>query len=146
MAVTSIIEYGTDGVIVPTLIDGYQVSRESRNVVHSIVGRAQPDVTLRPASLRKGTLRLVFGGTSSSSEYVFFDGYITLLDLDATDPEQASKDAFDAHSEPNVFVLRDSTRPTVEMTYVVDGQIGRELDPVTRRVWIVTVDYQEIGS
>lgn len=142
---TSVIEYGDDGVIIPTLINGYQTARESRNVIHNVVGRSAPDVTLRPAALRKGTLTMVFGGTAGGEGYIFLDGYITLLETAAADAELSSKDAFDAHSEPNVFVLRDGNRSTIEMTYVVDGQVTRELDPSTRRVWIVSVDYQEIS-
>lgn len=142
---TTVIEYGDSGLIVPTLIDGYQASRESRNVIHTAVGLAAPSVTIRPAGMRRGTLRMVFSGGSASTQYAVVDGYIQRVET-GSDPEQDSKDAFDAHSGANVFVLRDSTRTTVEMTYVADGAIGRELDSVTRRTWIVTVDYQEIAS
>lgn len=107
--------------ITPTLIDGYESTRESRNIVHPIIGTASPDVTIRPAMLRRGTLRLLFT------------------------TEAAAKTAEDTHAnatEPATLVAPEAS--TVDMTYVVDGRISRALDEATRRAWIVLVDFQEV--
>ena len=47
-------------VITPQLILGWEAAQDSRNVIHSIIGKAEPDVTLKPATLRTGTLQLLF--------------------------------------------------------------------------------------
>lgn len=109
-----------DGIITPDQVLRFQSDRDSGNIVHTIPGRVSPDVTLRPASLRTGTLELMFRD------------------------EQDSRDAEDAHATGSTFALIAPERPTVETFYVVTGTITRELDPQTRDRWIVRVDYQEI--
>lgn len=121
---TSIITWaGATTPIVPLVIDGYDSSRQSGTVVHPIAGRADPDVTLAPAGLRTGTLRLVFA--------------------DETD----AKTAEDEHAEARAFTLSDDDRATVAMYYVVDagGDITRSLDDTTRDAWVVEVPFQEIS-
>jgi hypothetical protein len=117
---TSII---SDGVttITPLVVDGYESGRESGNIVHRIIGVASPDVTFRPALLRAGTLRLVF-------------------------PVEADADAAVAfHAAGTVFAFEDSDRPSLAMSYVTSGRISCALDDETRDVWVVSVDYQEVG-
>lgn len=143
---TTIISHA-GGLIYPTLIEGYESQRESGNIAHPVSGRANPDYTLRPASLRTGTLTLVFTGSSAVAEYGFVDGYIVALGGEGgMDPEIASLEAEQAHAEARVFTLTTAERTTVLMTYVVreGGRIARMLDPQTRRVWMVMVDFQEI--
>lgn len=108
-----------DGIIEPTAVDGYSSSRRSNNVVHIIPGSPNPDVTLRPASLRTGTLRMVFAD------------------------EDAAKAAEDAHSSGAAFTLTADERPTLAMHYVVSGDVTRELG--TAGQWVVQVGYQEIA-
>jgi hypothetical protein len=48
-------------VITPNTVDGYQSARPAQTIIHRVIGRADPDVTLRPAGTRTGTLELVFG-------------------------------------------------------------------------------------
>lgn len=52
----------TNGTTVLTPFDvlGWSSRRAARSVVHQPLARQDPDVTLRPAALRSGTLRLLF--------------------------------------------------------------------------------------
>jgi len=104
----------------PDLALGYATTRYSENIIHKIVGRSNPDVTLRPAALRTGTLRLLF-----SSEY-------------------AANAAVNFHARAAVFTLTDTDLPLSGMRYVLSGKADRELDEETLLRWVVTVDYQEI--
>jgi hypothetical protein len=108
-----------DHTMTPTQVLGYASSRQSRNIVHDILGRESPDITLRPASLRTGTLEMGF--TS----------------------EADAKDAEDRHAVGGVFAIISTERASVEMSYVTAGAIGRELEDSTRDAWVVRVDYQE---
>jgi len=113
----------TDGVttLTPTLnlTEGYNLSRESANQLHWILGDPSPAVTLRPAKLRTGTLKLRFVTESSADAAVAM------------------------HARPAIFTLTDTDLPLSSMRYVLDGTVARDLDPEAF-VWIVSVDYQEI--
>lgn len=110
------------GAITPTIINGFSASRPVRTLVHTILGRSDPDVTYRPAGLRKGELTLVF----------------------ATGAEAAAAEA--ALIVPQVLTLSDPAVPEVAMSFVVaDGEVGTTLDLGTRRVWIVSVPFQEVA-
>lgn len=135
------------GEIYPTLISGYESSRTSNNREHRVPGRANSDFTLRPAGLRSGTLELVFATNAGTTEYVIDeDGYVVPVDIPGATAEAASKACEDAHAAGQVLTLATAERDSILMTYVVreNGDITRRLDPQTRAVWIVTVDYQEI--
>jgi hypothetical protein len=119
MTAPTVITHDTT-TIEPVVVEGYESTREGRNVVHPIIGRAEPDVTLRPANLRTGTLRLVF------------------------DDEDASAAAELEHATGGVFAVVSTERATIEMSYVVAGEIVRGLDEDTSEDWIVTVEYQEV--
>jgi hypothetical protein len=112
----------TDGATVtqPLTVDGYQSARQSRHVFNTVIGRAYPDVTLAPATQRRGTLRLV---------------YTT---------EAAAAACERIHAGTAILTFTDSDLPTAGMTYVVDGSITRQLDPESRFLWTVTIDYQEV--
>jgi hypothetical protein len=108
--------------ITPTLILGYESDAESNNVVHKIIGRADPDVSLAPDSPRSGTLEL------------FFESYA---------------DAWEArglHAAPAVWTLTDPDVPAVNMSYVRDGSMTISLDPDSRELWTLSVGYQEVSS
>lgn len=110
---------GTD-TITPILVNGYDTSREARTIVHDILGREDPDVTLRPAGTRRGTLELVF------------------------DDEASAAAAVTAHAAAGVWTLTEVDVPTIAMQYVVvDGDLGRRLDE-TRAAWLVTIPYREV--
>jgi len=107
------------GVIEPLAVSGYASTRRSNNIIHTIPGNSIPDVTLRPASLRTGTLTLVFGDEVTAAE------------------------AEHTHAIGGVFTLTSSARTTVSMAYVLSGDLTRELAPSGQ--WNVTVGYQEVA-
>lgn len=121
---SNIITRGSD-TIAPTVIDGFRSERESRNVVHPILGRDEPDVTLRPSNLRTGTLTLGFEGPTS---------------------EARSKAAEDMLAASGVFTLASTERATAEMSFIIQGTPSRELEDETRDAWIVTLDFQEVSA
>jgi len=106
--------------IIPTIVDGYESTHETRSIVHQILGRPDPDVTLRPAGLRTGTLRLVFAD------------------------EFAAADAETEFGVGGVFTFHPIERETLPMDFVPTGRVTRTLDDQTRRVWIVAVDFHEV--
>lgn len=107
-------------VIEPSATDGYDSARESGNLVHPILGKPEPDVTIRPAKMRTGTLTYWF------------------------DDEAESRAAEQAHSTGDIFTLIYGHRPTIEMSYVPSGVIARRLDKSS--AWIVTVDFTEVAA
>lgn len=120
--VSTIITHNT-GVITPEVVNGYDAAREARTIVHTILGRPDPDITLRPAGLRSGTLTLVF----------------------ATGAAAASAEA--ALLFPQVLVLSDPDVPQVAMSFVVgpEGQAStRSLDLDTQTVWLLELPFQEV--
>lgn len=110
------------GVIVPQVVDGYEAARELRTVVHDVINRSNPDVTLRGPGLRSGQLQLVFA-----------------LEVDAVA-------AFAALSIPQVLTLTDPDRPSIGMQFVAaGGDLTVGLDDETRDVWIVNVPFREVA-
>lgn len=106
-------------VIAPSVVSEYDSTRAGGNIIHPILGRAQPDVTLRPAALRTGTLEAVFAN------------------------EAASLAAADALATTSTATF-DDPATSVNMTFVLgEGGVQRRRDP-GRTVWIVTVDYVEV--
>ncbi len=142
---TTIITHA-DGTIFPTLIEGYESTRDSGNVAHPIVGSDNPDYTLRPAGLRTGTLTLLFADTPASTGYVIEDDYVVPVEIPEQSAEDASLVCETVHASAQVFTLTTADRATILMTYVVraGGKIIRTLDRDTRSVWLVAVEYQEI--
>lgn len=111
------------GSIVPTIVDGYEASREARTVVHSVLNRSAPDITFRAAGMRRGTLSCVF----------------------ADQLEAVS--AFGVLSIPQTFTLSDDDVPSVGMSFVVaEGDLTIALDDETREVWVVTVPFVEVAT
>lgn len=109
------------GAITPELIDGYEAKREARTIVHPILNRSNPDITLRAPSLRSGEFRCLF-------------------------PVQADAvAAFAVLSIPQVLTLNDADVPAVAMSFVVaEGDLTIALDDETRDVWWVTVPFVEV--
>jgi len=110
-----------DVTVTPALVLGYDAARMSRNLVHNLIGNGAPNVTLKPASLRSGTLELLFADESTA----------------------AACEAL--HATEGSFTLTDSDRPSIGMVYVV-GSIRRQLEPETRAFWIVSVGFQEVSE
>lgn len=114
----------TDGttVITPELILGWQASQPSRNVVHEIVGKSSPDVTLKPAGLRTGTLELLF--------------------LTSAEAETARTMFQSAQS----FLIESDETWLDLFRFVVSGSISSALEDTTRNMWTITVDFQEVTT
>ena len=113
----------TTGVITPRVVEGYQASREARTVIHDILNRSNPDVTLRAPGPRRGSLKCIF----------------------ATEAEAVA--AYGVLSVPQLLQLSDGTVPSVSMSFVVaDGDLAVSLDPETRVVWIVDVPFVEVTT
>ncbi|WP_156172660.1 hypothetical protein [Microbacterium sp. Ag1] len=115
--------YITAGVttITPRLVDGYESEREGGTIVHPILGRREPDVTLRPAGLDAGKLVLLF------------------------DVEADALTARNALSAAGVFRLVSDER-TIGMYFVVpEGErLSFRLNDDTRDDWVVEVPFHEV--
>lgn len=106
--------------LTPQLVLGWQSTQNARTVVHPVIGRPDPDVTLRPHTPRTGQLRM-----------------LTLNEADAH--------ALAAlHTQGLVLTLTDTDLPALGMSYVASGPVTVALDDATRRRWVVTVDYTEV--
>ncbi len=115
---TTTISDGTD-TLTATVMDGYSATRQSRNVVHRILGSNAPAVSLREAGLRSGTHRLMFTSQTVA------ESAVAML------------------SSAAEVTLADTDRANVGMTLVVSGNLTIELDDETRDLWVVEFDYQE---
>lgn len=103
----------------PTLILGYESDRESRNIIHDLIGGGIAVSLIAPRP-RSGTITLF---------------YPTEADAFA---------ALELHSRETTFTLVDTDVPAVGMTYVLDGSVTIALDDTTRVPWTLAVAYQEI--
>lgn len=112
---------GTSNTASPTLVLGYDTSRESQNIVHDIIGGGIAVSIVRPRP-RQGRLELFF------------------------ETEAQAFSALQLHSREATFTLNDSERPSVSMTYVTEGGIGLSLDSATRNRWVLSVGYQEVET
>lgn len=115
----------TDGTttVEPLTIDGWDQSRASRNLAHPYIDGGQ-DYTIVTPSDRRGTLTLVFTAEEDA------------LTCEAM------------HIAAPFLDLASDERTIANMRYVLSdgGQLGVQLDPETRDVWLVTVDFSEVTS
>jgi hypothetical protein len=113
----------TDGStsVVPLLVLTAGHTRTVRTITHDTLGeRTDPDVTLRPATTRHGTLEL------------FFDNQTDALTADAL------------HRTAVVLTLTDSVDSTKNMSYVSTGGDMETRREVPHDRWLVTVPYREV--
>ncbi|SDT69445.1 hypothetical protein [Jiangella sp. DSM 45060] len=112
----------TDGTttLTPLLVLGWAPARQARTRVHQLLGRPDPDVTLRPHALRAGQLRILCAD------------------------EVAAAAMEQMHAAGTVLTLADDDVATAAMAYVVSGQLTTELDQVTLLRWVVTADFTEV--
>ena len=112
----------TSGVLsfTPTLITGWQTSQESRNVVHNIIGRTDPDVTILKAATRNGTLEMLF--------------------TSATGAETARG----ILANGAVFTITDSEFWLDGFDFVITGNLTAALEDTTRDLWTVSCDFVEV--
>ena len=112
----------TDGttVVTPQLITGWEAGQESRNVIHTVIGKAAPDVTLKAAGLRNGTLELLF-----------------LTASEATTARTMLTQALP-------FVIESDEAFLDNFRFVASGSISSVLEDTTRSMWTISVDFQEV--
>lgn len=110
--------------ITPDLVLGpYSASQASRNVFHDILGRPDPDVSLAPASLRRGTLQALF------------------VDEGTAD---AARDMLAAAS---IYTYVEPDSPTMGMRFALDGDLSVSLlTDDDSYVWTLSIPYREVGS
>lgn len=112
----------TDGttVITPELILGWNASQATRNIIHPIIGKASPDVTLKAAGLRTGNLELLF--------------------MNATEAETART----MLSQALPFLIESDEAFLDNFRFVVASSISSALEDTTRNMWTISVDFQEV--
>lgn len=109
-----------ESLIEPVMLLEYQTEVVSNNVIHTIIGKGEPDVSLAEDMTRQGTLHL------------FFD---TKADAWA---------AFYALRGISTWTLTDTDHPEIDMDFTRRDRMVLRLDSVSRRRWIIEMDYQEI--
>jgi hypothetical protein len=111
----------TNGFTQPLLVDGWEESAETRTKVNAIIGGGI-DYVLYPASLRSGQFVAVYEDESDAAA------------------------AFRMHQQAAQFTIEDTDRPSIGMSYIVNGTIARALDDESREYWLVTVPFQEVDA
>lgn len=113
----------SDGITTlhPILWMDYKSTRDANTKVHPLMGGGV-SLSLAPASPRTITVALLF------------------------DDEDESKACEDMHAGTGVITITEDDRDTASMQYVVIGTIGRDLDPETADVWIVSAEVIEVGA
>lgn len=114
--------YGSD-TFTPDLVDGWEQSRDSSNIVHRLLAGGV-EVTHAPAGPRTFTMRLVFAD------------------------EAAALGAAELHRTAPYIDLESADRAVANGRYVVGegGRVAVALDAATRDVWVVTVDATEVDQ
>lgn len=104
----------------PVLITAWQVNQDSRNVIHTIIGRNDPDVTLKPATTRSGTLQLLFSSATGANT------------------------ARGILANGTVFTISDSETWLDGLDFVMSGTISTALEDETRKMWTIQADFTEV--
>lgn len=107
------------GTATPQLVYGYDTERQSRNVVHDLIG-GDIAVSLIAPRRRSGRLQLLFDNEA--------DAFACLA----------------LHAQETSFTLDVDDVPGVAMTYVVNGTVRLVLDDETHDAWTVEAGYQEV--
>ena len=108
------------GGVITAYMRNFEGNAPVRTIVHTILGRPDPDITTRPTGLRKGTLTLVF------------------------DTGAAAMAARAVLAAPQSLALSNSGVSEVSMQFVV---AGGDLSDVLAEggVWSLVVPFQEIA-
>lgn len=102
-----------------TVLSPYETARSSRNVIHDLIGGGIA-VSLVGPRPRAGELALLYSTEADAHACV------------------------QLHGSETTFTLTETDRPTVSMSYVVDGDVTIALDEGTLDHWVVTIGYQEV--
>ena len=106
--------------LTPLLLLGYGSSRGSRNIVHTILGRSDPDITLASARLRAGTLSFLVEDRAAAYRFEAF------------------------HAANGVITFNDTEVANVNMRYVTTDDVTVSIDTQTQLRWLVDVPYQQV--
>jgi hypothetical protein len=106
--------------ITPDLVLGWDSAREARTVMHPVLARPDPDVTLRPSAVRTGRLQLWFTDQGDAVAAELAHAAATVWSLDAGP---------DAPDLPG---------------YVVSGPVTLHADGPDLNRWLVEVEYTEV--
>lgn len=107
--------------ITPTLVYGYATNAVSGNVVHELIAPGVIAVTLVGDLPATGTLRFIF------------------------DDDEAATSARSVLARPTSFVLEDSERPSINMTFVREGSLSVTIHDEARDVWEFDCGFQVIA-
>lgn len=105
-------------VSTPVLVTGYQTRREGRTIVHRLIGGGIAVALIEPDP-RSGDLELLY------------------------ETEADAKASVDMHARATTFTLADDDLTSIAMEYVALS-VGNALEDQTRRLWLVTISYQEV--
>jgi hypothetical protein len=106
----------------PTLLTTYGWNRTAGNIIDRLAGNNDLSVALRPAGLRKGRFSAVFNDAAAA---IALEAELALA---------------------QTLTLADTDQSDLDMSFVLSGQLEIQLDPQTRRNWIVTWDFQEVTA
>lgn len=111
----------TDGQQVkPELVlNGWQSDDEPQSRIHTVLGREWPDITLRPAAARTGTIRLLF-------------------------PTAADAEAARVFHRAAAVFTTTSDLPWMPAAYVPNGAIRQAQQEQSAR-WVLEVPFQEVA-
>jgi hypothetical protein len=105
---------------VPTLLTTFGWTRASRNIITRLAGSSDIVVALRPAGARRGRFSAVF---SDKAAAIALEAELALAQS---------------------LTIEDTDHGDLDMTFVLAGSLEIQLDPQTRRNWIVTWEFQEV--
>lgn len=108
--------------ITPLAVVGYESTRASGNILHSVIGRGDVDVSFAPTGLRTGTLTLLFASAALAiAAEVFYS------------------------ATGGKFVYTDTDYTGLTMTHVPSGNIVVSyLDDANGQGWTLAVDFTEV--
>lgn len=109
-----------ESLIEPLMLLQYEAETESNNIVHRVIGKGEPDVSLAEDTTRMGTLHLFFETKADA-----WEAFALLRDI-------------------SVWTLSDTDHEELNMDFTRQGRMKIRLDSVSRRRWIIEMDYQEI--
>lgn len=104
----------------PVLVHGDAHKREARSIVHELLGSSTPAVSFLPTLPRSGRLDiLAANSTSAAAGLALF-------------------------SAAKPVTLTDTTRPDLNMRFVVVGDVTQVTDDETQELILMTVQFQEV--
>lgn len=112
--------FNNEALIQPVMLLEYETETESNNVLHRIIGKGEPDVSLADDTTKMGTLHLFF------------------------DTKADAWEAFTLLRDTSIWTLSDTDHEEINMDFARQARMKLRLDSVSRRRWIIEMDYQEI--